>query len=760
MDERSNGGPADGRAVIGRYHWESTPWWPPIERADGPNVVLVVLDDVGFAQVGCFGSDIETPHLDALAARGLQYTNFHTTALCSPTRACLLTGRNHHSNGMGRIMELAMGFPGYHARIPRENGFLPEILTDRGWAAWAVGKWHLTPEDEGHLGARRDRWPLGRGFERWYGFFHGENHQFHPALFHDNHHVRPPATPEEGYHLTADLVDHALAYVTDLRAVDDAKPFFLYLATGACHSPHQAPAEWLAEYRGRFDRGWDVWRDETFARQRARGLLAETTRLSARPDWVPPWDSLSADEQRVYARFMEAFAAYLSHTDHELGRLFDTLAAWGELDDTLVLVCSDNGASSEGGLIGSLNDNKAWNQYPHTVAEAVARIDEIGGPRIHNNYPWGWTVAGNTPFRRWKREVHEGGVADPLIVSWPNGIAARGELRHQFVHAIDVLPTVLQAAGVPAPSTLRGVPQSPIEGTSFAYTFSEPDAPERHVTQYFEMFGCRALYHHGWKAVTWHQIQAPAQDFDLDQWELYDLTVDPSETNDLSGSEPERLKQMVERWWIEAATYHVLPLDNRPFSDLVHGRPWSVPERSRYVYRPGMAMVPEEVAVNVRNRSHTITATVDVPEGGASGILLSLGSFLGGWSLYLLDGVPRYAHNLVGSEHHQVIGGSPVPPGRHTVAYRFTLTGPHRGRGELFVDGTVVGAGEIPRFTPMRFNLTGGGLWCGEGDGLAVSDDYQGPFPFTGTLHEVVVDVEGTAVVDPAAEAAHAIATQ
>ena len=404
--------------------------------------MLIVLDDVGFAQLGCFGSNLDTPTFDGLAARGLRYRNFHTTALCSPTRSCLMTGRNHHANGMGRVTDLAMGFPGYDGHIPKANPFLPEVLVPHGYAAWAVGKWHLTPDDEANLAARRDRWPLGRGFERFYGFFGGETHQNAPALVYDNHFVDAPRAVADGYYLTEDLVDHASEFVHDLRHVDPDKPFFLYLCPGACHSPHQAPPEWIERYRGRFDAGWDVFREETLSRQIDAGLLPASTVLSERPAWVPAWDELDGDARRVYARYMEAFAGYLSHTDHEVGRLLDVLAGTGDLDNTVVVLCSDNGASSEGGVAGSLNDARVWNFAPRTVEEALPVLDEIGGPRWHNNYPWGWTVAGNTPFRRWKREVHEGGVADPLIVAWPRGIAAadHGAIRGQYVHAIDIMP--------------------------------------------------------------------------------------------------------------------------------------------------------------------------------------------------------------------------------------------------------------------------------------------------------------------------------
>jgi arylsulfatase A-like enzyme len=754
--------PGEFQGVIGRSFEDSTPWWPesPQPPTGAPNVLLVVLDDVGFAQLGCFGSDIATPQLDRVAAEGLRYTNFHTTALCSPTRACLLTGRNHHSNGMGRITDLAMGFPGYDARIPATNALLPKMLVPLGYAAYAVGKWHLTPEEEWRAGAPRDRWPLGRGFERWYGFFGGETHQFAPELIYDSHHVDPPRSMADGYHLTEDLADRAIEFVHDLRATDSDKPFFLYFATGACHSPHQAPREWIERYRGAFDDGWDAWRDATLARQIAGGVLAPGTELSPRPDWVPAWDSLSADTRRVYARFMEAFAGFLSHADHQIGRLLDALRDTGDLDNTLVVVCSDNGASSEGGPVGSLNDGRAWNVVPRTVEEARARIDEIGGPRIHNNYPWGWTVAGNTPYRRWKREVHEGGVADPLLVRWPVGIQARGEVRRQFVHAIDVLPTVLEAIGIDPPAVVDGVEQRPVEGVSFAYTFHAPDAPERHETQYFEMLGCRALYDRGWKAVTYHDIQFCDHTFDEDHWELYHVAVDPSECHDLSAEHPEKLKELIERWWVEADRYQVLPLDNRAFSDFVIGRPLGITDRNRYVYWPDGGMVPEIAAVNVRNRSHEITAEVDIPPDGAEGVLLALGSVLGGFTLFLQDGDLRYVHNLCGYEEHRVEAPVALTPGRHALGFRFTKTAEHAGTGALLVDGEVVGEGEVPRFTPMCFSITCGGLRCGRDGGAAVADDYVGPFPFTGTIHRVVVEVAGEPHVEQEAEVEQAIASQ
>jgi arylsulfatase len=748
--------------VIGRYRSESTPWWPePVRPPDGaPNVLVVLLDDVGFAQLGCFGSDIETPTFDRLAANGLRYTNFHTTALCSPTRACVLTARNHHRVGMGRVTDLATGFPGYHARIGKEHGFLSEMLVPIGYGAYAVGKWHLTPEDERHLGASRARWPLGRGFERFYGFFGGETHQFAPSLVSDNHRVPPPRSWEDGYHLSEDLADRAMEFVADLHAAEPDKPFFLYLCPAACHSPHHAPPEWIERYRGHFDAGWDAWREATFPRQQQLGLLPHGTELSPSPDWVPAWDSLPADEQRLAARYQECFAAFLSHADHQIGRLLDFLEEIGRLENTLVFALSDNGASSEGGPTGSINDARPWNFVDRPVEEALARIDELGGPRVHNNYPWGWTVAGNTPFRRWKREVHEGGVADPLIVSWPAGIRAGGEVRRQYVHSIDLVPTVLEIVGVDAPAEIDGVAQSRLDGTSFAATFDGPDVPSARKTQYFEMLGCRALYFDGWKAVVYHPLLDQSVRYEDDQWELYHVAEDASECHDLAAEHPEKLRDLVARWWSEAEDNHVLPLDNAPFGRVFGEERPQHPARRRYVYYPFAGPVTEEAAVNVRNRSHRITADVEIPDGGAEGVLLAQGSMLGGYVLFVLGGRLHYVHNFVGLEHHRLSSTVELGSGRHTLEFRFDKTGEHRGRGALRVDGAEVATGDIPRFTPTRFSITDDGLCCGYDLGMPVVDDYRAPFRFTGRLHRVIVDVDGQPFVDPEAEADVALRTQ
>jgi arylsulfatase len=747
--------------VIGRDWRTSTPWWPPEPEppAGAPNVLLLVLDDVGFAQLGCYGSDIATPAFDALAGDGVRLTNFHTTALCSPTRACLLTGRNHHRNGMGRVADLAVGYPGYWGRIPRENGFLPEILRAHGYATYAVGKWHLTPDDETNMASSRASWPLARGFDRWYGFHGGETHQFVPSLYHDNHSVLPPARPEDGYHLSADLADRAIEFVSDLRAVDAERPFFCYLATGACHSPHHAPQEWIERYRGHFDQGWDEWRDATFARQIATGVLPEHTRLSPRPHWVPEWTSLKAEDRAVAARFMECFAAYLSYTDAQIARVLAFLERTGDLDNTVVIAVSDNGASAEGGPKGSINDGRLMNGAPAGRRELRRRIDEIGGPTAHNNYPWGWTMAGNTPFRRWKREVHEGGIADPCIVSVP-GLGNGNGIRRQFAHAVDILPTVLELVGIDPPSEIDGIEQSRIDGSSFASVLRDAKAPETRDTQHFEMLGSRGIYHGGWKAVTFKPLGAmyddgldPDAPFDDDVWELFDVVADPSETNDLAAAEPERLAAMIDLWWSEAERNDVLPLDNRPLFAILNPRPNRRQERDAYVYFPGTAPVPEAVAVNVRNRSHAITASIIVPDGVTpNGTLLAMGSVLGGYTLQLLDGRPRYVHNLYGASRDVVDGDAVVTPGEHDVAFVFTKTADFTGRGELVVDGKVVGAGDIPHFTPMTFSYTGGGLTCGYEVGPAIGEGYEAPFRANVVIDRVVVDVSGAPHRDAAAE--------
>jgi arylsulfatase A-like enzyme len=732
-------------------------------------VVLVVLDDVGCAQLGCYGSDIETPVLDGLAAAGVRLANFHTTAVCSPTRACLLTGRNHHRSGMGRVAELAVGFPGYWGKPPRENGYLSEILRDVGYACYAIGKWHLSPEDETNMAASRATWPLARGFDRWYGFHGGETHQFVPALCHDNHSVQPPARMQDGYHLTEDLADRAIEFLGDLRAADADRPFFLYFATGACHSPHQPPAPWLEHYRGRFDLGWDSWREHVFERQLSAGLLPASARLSARPAWVPAWDSLDERDKQVAARFMECFAGFLSHTDEQIGRVLDFISELGDRDNTIIVVVSDNGASAEGGATGSINDVRMVNLDPAATDEMYKRIDEIGGPLSHNNYPWGWTMAGNTPFRRWKREVHEGGIADPCIISWPAGSIDGNGIRLQFTHAIDVLPTITQLIGVGLPAEIDGIRQSTIDGQSFAYLLGPGTeaAPERHETQYSEMFGSRAIYHNGWKAVTFHPVgplyddQDPNAPFDDDVWELYYVRDDPSETTDLAARYPDLLTELTELWWREARRNQVLPLDNRVLWALVNPKPDRRRPREEFRYFQGGAQVPEAVAVNVRNRSHALIVDIAIAgPGHADGVLLALGSALGGFSLHILDGKVRYVHNLYGKERHTIESAETIGAGEHSIGFVFTKDDGPGGTGLLSCDGREIARGIIPRFTPSGFNGVGAGLTCGYEWGPAIGHGYTAPFAFAGTIRRAVVETRGPVVRNLLAELEAILAEQ
>ncbi len=756
---------------IGNDWRDSEPWWPPTPTPpeNAPNVVLIVLDDVGFAQLGCYGSDMETPAIDRVAAEGIRLTNFHTTALCSPTRACLLTGRNHHRSGMGRVADLATGFPGYWGRPPRENGFISEILRANGYATYAVGKWHLSPEEETNMAASRATWPLGRGFDRWYGFHGGETHQFVPGLYHDNHCVRPPRSVEEGYHLSADLADRAIEFLGDLRAVDDTLPFFLYFATGACHSPHHAPADWIERYKGHFAQGWDQWREATFARQVASGVVPDGTVLSPRPAWVPSWDSLDEREQELAQRFMECFAAFLSFTDSQVGRVLDFIEDLGETDNTVVFVVSDNGASSEGGKEGTINEGRISNFEFAAFEEMYRRIGEIGGPSSHNNYPWGWTMAGNTPFKRWKREVHEGGVADPCIVRIPARFHSGGALRNQFAHAVDILPTILELVGVEVPEEIDGVQQSHLDGTSFAYVIEDgaDTAPGRHLTQHFEMLGSRAIYHDGWKAVTYHPVGPVYDDglrsnapWDDDVWELYHVAEDASEARDLASQFPDKLAELVELWWEEARKNDVLPLDNRVLDAIAHKHDRQRPQETYRYFQDG-AQVPEWVAVDVRNRSHLISVTVDVAKGVVpQGTLLALGCALGGWSLHMQDGRLRYVHNLHGQRWYEITSDSPVDSGRHLLHLRFEKDELLGGVATLIQDGDEVGSGTIDRFTPVAFNEVGIGLTCGYEWGPAVGSGYTAPFVFNGTIVRAEVSATGPVVRDPVAEVAAILSMQ
>jgi arylsulfatase A-like enzyme len=761
--------------VVGRTADVSTPAWPsPLRAKKGaPNVLFIVLDDTGFGHLSCFGGLVETPNFDALAADGLRYCNMHTTALCSPSRSCILTGRNHHSNNMSCITEGSMGYPGANGYVPFENGFLSEILLANGYNTYALGKWHLTPSEVTSAAGPYDRWPLGRGFERYYGFLGGDTHQYYPELVRDNTQVEPEKTPEQGYHLTSDLVEKAKAMIADAKQVAPEKPFFMYFCTGAAHAPHHVPKEWADKYKGKFDQGWDAYREKAFARQRQMGIVPKDAVLSRHDPDVQDWNKLSADERKLYARMMEVFAGFLSHADHHVGELIQFLKDIGEYENTLIMLISDNGASAEGGPTGSVNENKFFNNVPEDLKQNLAAIDDIGGPKYFNHYPWGWTFAGNTPFRRWKRETYRGGVSDPFIVCFPKGIKARGEVRTQYAHAIDMVPTVLEMLGIETPTSIKGVTQTPIEGHSFAHTLDDAKAPTKHITQYFEMFGHRSLYHDGWRAVCpWPGpsfteagagFGAPLSydkltELDAKGWELYHVAVDAAETRNLADTERARLIAMIGMWYAEAGKYKVLPIDSRGTLRLGDPRPQIAIERQRYIYYPGTQVVPNNAAPRLLNRPLTVTAEVDIPKGGCEGVLFAMGGNDGGFSFYVKGGKLQYAYNYVAQSHYYVASTTSVPEGHHFLSFEFRPTGkpdPNKGLGapgtiQLFVDGKEIGRGDIPVTIPIVLGL-GAGVSVGADPGSPTTPEYKPPFKFTGVIKRVQVDVSGESIEDKAA---------
>jgi arylsulfatase len=769
--------------VIGRTAEESSPAWPqPVRAAAGaPNVLFIVLDDTGFGQLGCFGSPIATPNIDSLAAGGLLYNNMHTTALCSPSRSCILTGRNHHANATAAINEIATGYPGYNGQIPFENGFLSEALLQHGYSTYMVGKYHLLPSEFESAAGPFDRWPLGRGFERFYGFLGGDTSQWHPDLVYDNHQVEPPRTPEEGYHLTEDLVDKAIQFIADAKQIAPHKPFYLHFCPGATHAPHHVSKEWADRYKGQFDDGWDAYREQVFARQKELGVVPDDAELSRHDPDVPDWESLPPDSRRLAARMMEVFAGFLTHTDHHIGRLLDFLRETGELDNTLVMLVSDNGASAEGGPTGTTNEAQFFNNAPEPLEDSLKLIDELGGPRTFNHYPWGWTWAGNTPFRRWKRETYRGGASDPFIVHWPDGIESRGEVRTQYAHLVDMAPTVLDVLGIEPPETIRGVTQSPLHGVSFAHTFDDGDAATRHGPQYFEMLGHRAIDHEGWRAVcpwpgpSFSEAGKPfgvpiapedLTDLDANHWELYHVAEDMAENHNVADAHRDKLIEMISLWYVEAGRYGVLPIDGSGVQRLMAERPQVAEARETYTFRPGTQTVPFYAAPRVPNRPHSITAEVEIPVEGAEGVLLCQGSAVGGWSFYMADGKLHYVHNYVGRSVYRVSSENGVPSGPHQLRFEFEPTGQpdvaggegSPGRAQLYVDGELIAETDMPRTTPLIFNP--GGVTCGASGGSAVVSDYRAPFPFSGEIHSVTVDLSGDLIKDTESEMRVAMARQ
>ena len=744
--------------AIGRTEAESQPWWPtPAHPGEGaPDVVVILLDDTGFSHFGCFGSDLVTPNIDRLAAGGLRYTNFHVTPLCSPTRASLLTGRNHHSVGMRSLSNFDSGYPHMRGHITNHATTAAEVLREEGYATFAVGKWHLCAMENASAAGPYDQWPCQRGFDRYYGFLEGETDQFYPELVYDNHAVEPPATPAQGYHLSEDLVDHAIGFIHDSVSIRPDRPFFTYLAFGAMHAPHQAPSAYLERYRGCFDDGWDVARDKWFARQLEMGLLPAGTQLAPRNPGVEPWDELPDNQRRLAARLQEAFAAFLEHTDAQIGRLVDALDRLGRLDNTLLLLLSDNGASQEGGPFGVMHEMKYFNFLVETPDEAVRRLDDIGGPHSHANYPWGWAQAGNTPFKWYKQNTHEGGVHVPLIVHWPGGIGEAGGLRDQFHHVNDLVPTIYDALGVEAPAVYRGYEQIPVAGVSLRYSFDDPAAASHKEVQYFEMMGHRAIYLDGWKAVTRHRPGVPFED---DHWELYHLAEDRSECTDLAADQPERLARLVERWWAEAEEYGVLPLDDRSielFSTRYRDRSPHPTDR-RYSYFPPMSPLPAQVAPSLGGRGWDMSATIQRPPG-TEGVLYSSGTENSGVSLFVQDDRLVFDYNCFG-DHHVVVSEATVPTGDTVVGVEFRRSG-QSGDVTLMVDGRPSGKLAVPFAMTMISSV---GPSIGYDHGSPVSDRYTGHFPFEGVLHRLDVTLvrggDGPRG-DPAAEERSAMSRQ
>ncbi len=729
------------------------PLHPP---AGAPNVLFVLLDDVGFSASSAFGGAIPTPTAERLAAGGLKLTRFHTTAMCAPTRQALLTGRNHHSVGMGAITELATSAPGYSSVRPPSCAPLAEILRLNGYSTAQFGKCHEVPTWQTSPIGPFDAWPTGGGgFEHFYGFLGGETNQYHPSLYAGTTPVEPPATPEEGYHLTDDLADRAIGWIRQQKALMPDRPFFVYFAPGATHAPHHVPREWSNRHRGRFDTGWDVLREETLTRQKALGIVPPETELTARHEGIPAWSEVPDTLKPVLTRQMEVYAGFLEHTDHHVGRVVDAIEELGVLEDTLVIyIIGDNGASAEGTLQGSFNEMLYMNGAAQleTAESMAARIDEFGTPEAYNHFAVGWAHATGTPYQ-WTKQVasHWGGTRNGTIVHWPNGFGSRGEVRSQFSHVIDVAPTVLEVAGIPEPTHVNGVAQRPMEGESLAYAFDDPDAPERNETQYFEMVGNRGIYHRGWSAVTKHATpwmatgQLPA--LEDDTWELYDGSTDWSQTRDLAAEQPERLAELQRLFLQEAGRYGVLPIDDRRVERLdpaTAGRPVLVKGDSQLLFG-GMGRLTEATMLNVKNRSHAVTAQVTVPEAGASGVVIAQGGAFGGWSLYVTDGRLVYCHNFLGLRRFKVAAGEVLPPGVHTLRMEFAYDGGGMGKGgtvTLYTDDLPVGEGRVEATVPIIYSLDETAD-IGRDTASPVSDDYTAAdSAFRGTIAWVRIDLE------------------
>ena len=723
---------------IGRYVADSEAWFPepPHPGDDAPNVILVLLDDTGFAQMGCFGSDIDTPNLDALAANGLQFTNFHVTPLCSPTRAALLSGRSNHAVGMRTVSNFSTGFPNQLGHISNHAATVAEVLGDAGYGTFCVGKWHLAPMEQCSAAGPFTQWPLARGFNRFYGFLDGETDQFYPELVADNHPVDPPAGPDEGYHLSEDLVDNALKIIADFKGVRPDRPFLGYVAFGATHAPHQAPASYMAKYRGKFDEGWDIIRERWFKKQIETGVIPPNTQLAPRNPGVKAWVDLTDNEKRLAARMQEAFAAFLDHTDDQIGRLVEGLRKLGQLDNTILVVHADNGASQEGGPFGVMHEMKFFNGIIEMPDEAIKNIDDIGGPNSHCNYPWGWAQCGNTPYRWYKQNTHEGGVHVPMIFHWPQGVPADqvGTKRDQFVFVADIVPTVYELAGITPPTVRNGLEQIPVSGRSFASVLGNVSAPATNTVQYFENAGSLAVVAGEWKAVLKH---TPGVDYGTEKWELYHLAVDRSECNDLADAQPDKLDELVALWWEQAETHGVLPLDDRGVQ--LFGARFRKnsphPEDRRYVYRPPMSPMPGQATAGLGGRNVDLYATVTFTPGD-EGVLYATGTQNSGLSLFIQNNKLVLDYNAFG-DHTILESSQDVPAGNHELRVLLRRTEGMAGDLSLQIDGANVAAASVPLYMRMMSSV---GPSVGYDHGSPVSQRYSAPFEYTGTLHEVVIE--------------------
>jgi arylsulfatase A-like enzyme len=741
-------------AKIGRTYKDSKPGTITLGKAPAgaPNILTILIDDAGFGQWGTFGGQVPTPNLDRLAKMGLRYTRFHTTALCSPTRAALLTGRNHHSAGTGVITEIGDGYPGYSGQIPKSAGMFAEVLRQGGYSTAFIGKNHNIADWETSIAGPFDRWPSLQGFDYFYGFIGGEMDQWQPVLYRGTNPVamEVPKGKEGNYTLNDSLADDTIRYIRQEKSTTPDRPFFIYYAPGATHAPHHVPKEWIEKFKGQFNQGWDKYREETYQRQLKLGVIPPDTKLTPRPKEIPAWDSLSADEQRVAERLMEIFAAYTAQTDYEVGRVLDALEEIDQLHNTLIFwEIGDNGASMEGTLSGCFNELATLQGVPEDPEFLVQHIDELGSAKASNHIPVGWAWAVNTPFQ-WGKQVasHLGGTRNPLVVAWPDRIKDAGGIRTQFHHVIDISPTILEAAHLPQPTEVNGVKQKPIEGVSMMYSFDGPKATGKRHIQYFEMFGNRALYKDGWIATArhgrlpWETMGASTGDFDQDKWELYNLADDFSEANDLSAKYPQRLKELQNDFWIEAKKYNVLPLDDR-FAERGDPslRPSLIAGRTDFAYYPGAVFIPEPSAANTKNASHIITATVEVPRGGADGVLVAEGGAAGGYTLYIQDGKPVYEYNFFAHERYKITSSETLSPGPAVIRVDFKYDGGigKGGTAALFINDKKVGEGRIEKTCPSRFGAESFDI--GMDNGSPVSENYKPPFAFDGTIKKVEINI-------------------